>query len=184
MKKSLGFTLIELLVTISILATLVTLAAPSVAGLVQSGNVASAVNTFLGDVRFTRSEAIRRGAPVIICRSSAPEIADPVCATDSAKAEDGSGWTTGWIVFEDRNSDAAFTSGTDKLLRIQASLSGIDKISADTNKYEYTPLGRQKWQNKSIIFGGDGISTARQRKVCIAVTGRPRIAGDGSASCA
>lgn len=181
MKKSLGFTLIELLVTMTIMATLVTLAVPSVAGLVQSGNVASAVNTFLGDLRFTRSEAVRRGAPVVICRSNAPEAATPQCATDAA--DTGAGWTSGWIVFEDRNSDASFSSGTDRLLRIQAGLSGIDKISAATNRFEFTPLGRQKWQNKTISFGGDSIAAPRQRIVCIAVTGRARVAGDGKSSC-
>lgn len=181
MKKSLGFTLVELLVTMSILATLVTLAAPSVAGLVQSGNVASAVNTFLGDIRFTRSEAIRRGAPVIVCRSNAPEAATPQCATDPA--DTGPGWTTGWIVFEDRNSDATFSSGTDRLLRIQAPLGGVDKIISASNSFEFTPLGRQKWNGTNIKFGGAAIAAPRQRVVCIAVTGRARVAGDGNSSC-
>ncbi len=181
MKKSYGFTLVELLITISIVAVLVTLAAPSVAGLVQSGNVASAVNTFLGDLRFTRSEAVRRGMPVVICRSTAPEAATPQCATDTAKT--GPGWTTGWIVFEDRDADATYSSGTDRLLRLQAGLSGIDRISTEDNTFEFTPLGRQKWKRSNVTFGGDAVAVARQRKVCIAVTGRARVAGDGGTSC-
>lgn len=181
MKKYYGFTLVELLITLSIVAVLVTLAAPSVAGLVQSSNVSSAVNTFLGDLRYTRSEAVRRGMPVVICRSTAPEAATPQCATGTANT--GAGWTTGWIIFEDRDSDATFSSGTDRLLRLQAGLSGVDRIIADTSKFEFTPLGRQKWNNTDIIFGGEDVAPARQRKVCIAVTGRARVAGDGGASC-
>ncbi len=181
MKKANGFTLVELLVTMSVVAVLVTLAAPSVAGLVQSGNVASAVNTLLGDLRFSRSEAVRRGVPVVICRSSAPEATSPQCASDPANT--GSGWSTGWIIFEDRDSNASFDSGTDKLLRVQAGLNGIDQIKTPTNSFEFTPMGRQKWQSQNITFGGDAIAKARQRLVCVAVTGRARVAGDGNASC-
>ena len=60
MKRSSGFTLIELLVVMAIAAILVALAVPSFTTLVRSTNLASAVNTFLSDTRFARSEATRR----------------------------------------------------------------------------------------------------------------------------
>jgi type IV fimbrial biogenesis protein FimT len=176
MKKSLGFTLIELLVTLSILATLVTLAAPSVAGLVQSGNVASAVNTFLADLRFARSEAIRRGNAVVICRSDDPEAASPTCASTSAR-----GWVAGWVVYEERDGTDGLGNG-DKLLRIQAPLTGVDGASSARSDFTFTPLGRSQAANVNVVFGAN-IPEQRKRKVCIGFTGRARIAGDGSANC-
>ena len=180
MKKSLGFTLIELLVTMTIMATLVTLAVPSVAGLVQSGNVASAVNTFLGDLRFTRSEAVRRNANVVMCRSNDPEASPPKCAD----ATHVTGWATGWLVYENRDADMTL-GDADRLLRIQAPLNGIDAVIA-SNKREscqFTPLGRQQGAGGNIKFGSDNIDKTRQRLLCMAMTGRARIAGDGNASC-
>lgn len=176
MKKSLGFTLVELLVTLSILATLVTLAAPSVAGLVQSGNVASAVNTFLADLRFARSEAIRRGSAVVICRSDDAEAAAPTCASTSAR-----GWAAGWIVYEERNGTGGMGSG-DRLLRIQAPLNGVDGATSTKNDFTFTPLGRSQSASGNVVFGAEMLEQ-RRRKVCIAFTGRARVASDLSNSC-
>ncbi|MBP6404678.1 MAG: GspH/FimT family pseudopilin [Proteobacteria bacterium] len=176
MKKSLGFTLIELLVTLSILATLVTLAAPSVAGLVQSGNVASAVNTFLADLRFARAEAIRRGSAVVICRSDDPEAASPACTNTSAR-----GWADGWIVYEERDG-ADGLGGGDKLLRIQAPLTGVDGASSAKTDFTFTPLGRSQSASVNVVFGV-GIPPERRRKICIGFTGRARLAADASADC-
>ncbi|MGE0329803.1 MAG: GspH/FimT family pseudopilin [Ramlibacter sp.] len=176
MKKSLGFTLVELLVTLSILATLVTLAAPSVAGLVQSGNVASAVNTFLADLRFARGEAIRRGSAVVICRSDAPEAASPTCSNTSAR-----GWAAGWIVYEERDGSGGVGNG-DKLLRIQAPLDGVDGAASIKNDFTFTSLGRSQAAAGNVIFGADMLEQ-RKRKVCIGFTGRARIAADASADC-
>jgi type IV fimbrial biogenesis protein FimT len=176
MKKSLGFTLIELLVTMSILATLVMLAAPSVAGLVQSGNVSSAVNTFLADTRFARGEAIRRSTPVVICRSDDPEAASPACTSSSAR-----GWVAGWIIYEERDGTDGLGS-SDKLLRIQAPLNGVDSASSTRTDFTFTPLGRSQAANFNVVFGDD-MPEQRKRKVCIGFTGRPRIAADATSSC-
>lgn len=176
MKKYSGFTLVELLVTLTILATLVTLAAPSVAGLVQSGNVASAVNTFLADLRFARSEAIRRGSAVVICRSDDAEAASPTCANTSAR-----GWAAGWIVYEERDGTGGLGSG-DRLLRIQAPLSGVDGANSIKNDFTFTSLGRSRAASGNVVFGAD-IPEQRRRKVCIGFTGRARIAADATASC-
>ena len=83
MKKSYGFTLIELLVAIAIAAILIALAAPSFKQLIQSSTMSSNVNNFLADMRYARSEAIRRGGSVVMCRSNAPEAASPACGSGS-----------------------------------------------------------------------------------------------------
>lgn len=100
-----------------ILAVLITLAAPSFARLVQTNSVSASANTFLADVRFARSEGIRRGGGVVMCRSDSPEDVEPACGLGSGVAERG--WATGWLIFHDLDGDAE-RSPTEPILRTQA----------------------------------------------------------------
>jgi type IV fimbrial biogenesis protein FimT len=98
MTKARGFTLLELMVVLAIIAILVTLAAPSFTRLIQSTTVSSNVNNFLADMRCARSESTRRGGQVVMCRSDAPEAANPTCSSGSGRG--GHGWVSGWIIFK------------------------------------------------------------------------------------
>lgn len=186
MQKSSGFTLLEVMVVVAIVAILTTLAAPSFVSLMQSNSVSSNVNTFMSDLRFARSESIRRGGAVIMCRSDDPEAAAPVCNTTSGT----NGWVSGWIIFENRDSATTtnlnFTTG-DELLRVQGPITNLDSIgeSGGSTKFQFTALGRAKGLSSatSLQFGGGSVPNTRQRVVCVNQTGRARIAGDGYASC-
>lgn len=180
-----GFTLIELMVAIAIVAILVTLAAPSFKSIIQSNAISNAVNTFMADMRYARSEAIRRGGRVIMCRSDAPEAASPACGSGSGPG--GNGWVSGWIVFYDQDGNGTRTStSTDPVLRVQSPITSIDSIAeASSTKFLFAGTGRL--QNLSstttLQFGGGGFPNTTQRVVCVSLSGRVRIAGDGYASC-
>lgn len=187
MKKSDGFTLIELLVAIAIAAILIALAAPSFRQLIQSNSMSSNVNTFLADMRYARSEAIRRSGGVVMCRSNAPEAANPTC--DGASGPDGNGWVSGWIIFHDLNGNGARNSA-EPLLRVQAPITSINSIvetkASPTGKFRFTATGRllNLSSATSLQFGGNPeFANSVQRVVCVSVGGRARIAGDGNASC-
>ena len=185
MRHSRGFTLIELLIVVTIAAILLGLAVPSFTRLIQSSTISSNVNTFLADLRFARSEAIRLGGGVVMCRSSNPE------ATASATCGTGSlvGWETGWIIFQDLNNSLTRSSG-EPLLRAQGPITAIDSIpeAGAATKFRFTATGRL--QNlasgaATIQFGGNGtFPNDVQRVVCVNLSGRARIAGNGTASCA
>ena len=188
MKKSSGFTLIELMVVIAIASILMKLAAPSFRQLIQSNAISSNVNSFLADMRFARSESVRRGGGVIMCRSNAPEAANPVCNTGSGPG--GNGWVSGWIIFHDVNGDGTRTStstaATDPVLRVQAAITSIDSIGqSGTSTYLiFTATGRLPLGTDTLLrFGGGDFTSTTQRTVCVSVGGRSRIAGDGLASC-
>jgi type IV fimbrial biogenesis protein FimT len=184
--KARGFTLVELLVTIAFAAILLALAAPSFKRTIQSNNMSSAVNTFMTDLRYARSEAIRRGGHVILCRTDAPESATPSC--DTSAGTTGKGWATGWIVVHDVDGSGNWSTG-DTTLRQQSAVAGIDAILEGTpssaTKFTFTATGRLSdvASAAKVKFGGSDFSTDLQRVMCVSAGGRARLAGDGSTTC-
>lgn len=177
-------TLVELMVTLSILAILLAMGGPSAYRMIQSSAVSNSVNGFMADMRFARVEAIRRGANVVMCRTNDADATTLVCQTSAA----ANGWKTGWFVFEDRDRDAAWDPG-EPVLRRQSQLTTSGTILEGTSastRFEYTPSGRlrQLTSTVTISFLPPGTSTpAQQRKLCVGLVGRVRIAGDGGSSC-
>jgi len=167
---------------VSIVAVLVALAVPNFTKLIQSTNVGSAVNTFLSDTRFARSEATRLGGTVTMCRSSNPEAASPACGTGSTV-----GWESGWIVFLDQDHDGIRDANADptlddRVLRVQGPITSVgmitDKNGAAT-KLIFTPTGRMysTASTTTITFGGSyDVSVIRQ--ICTTLGGRARVGTD------
>lgn len=197
MKKLLGFTLIELMVVIAIVAVLTTLAAPSFKKMIQSTTISGAVNSFLTDMRYARSEAIRRGGGVVMCRSNSPEAANPTCGTGDGTDFNGDGvgdgWVSGWIIFEDLNKDGTKNT-VDPVLRVQGRLTSLDTApkGGSSTIFKFTATGRLQSLSggaTSLTFGGAKFAVEQQRVVCINVGGRARIALDqegkatGNAEC-
>ncbi len=187
MKNMRGFTVIELLITVAIVGVLVGLAAPSFKRTIQSTTIASSVNTFLADLRFARSEAVRLGGGVVMCRSEDPEGA-ALCAATNGSGASGNGWVSGWIIFQDRDNDGARTAATEPLLRIQASNSSIDQIlegGGNSTRIRFTATGRllDAASATSMHFGGPRYTSDTQRVLCLSLGGRARIAGDGLTAC-
>jgi type IV fimbrial biogenesis protein FimT len=180
MHKPHGVTLPELLIVMAIVGLLATLAVPSFKRLIQANAISSGVSLFMADLRFARSEAIKRGGVVVMCRSDAPEKASPTCGTGSKL-----GWQSGWIIFHDLNNNSNKTA-TETLLRVQAPLAAIDSIAeaGPATKFEFFPTGRPKGGAYGRIqFGGNKTPNDLQRLICIDIAGRARIAGDGNSSC-
>jgi type IV fimbrial biogenesis protein FimT len=190
MRKTHGLTLVELLVVLAIMAILIAIAAPSFSRLMQSTTISSSVNTFMADLRFARSEAVRLGGIVTMCRSADPEttaVSGPTCGSGS-----GTGWESGWIIFRDQNGDGTrdYNSNValdDRVLRIQRPLTSIDSIgeSGAATKFKFTATGRLLNLSSAtqVQFGAGNFPNTVQRIVCVNVGGRARIAGDGTVSC-
>ena len=83
-----GFTLLELMITLTVAAILLGVGVPSFVDMVRSNRAATNINELSTAFAIARSEAIRRGANVRVCRSS-----------DGATC--GASWADGWIVFVD-----------------------------------------------------------------------------------
>lgn len=92
-----GITLLELMMTVAIVGILGMLAAPSFDAMLRTNRTRTVASELLGALNLARSEAIRRGQPVSVCRSS----------DGSSCATGGTGWDKGWIVFVNENYLAA-----------------------------------------------------------------------------
>ena len=174
------------MVVLAIVAILTTLAAPSFSRLIKSNAISSVISTFMADMRYARSESIRRGGRVVMCRSDAPEALAPGCSSDAGA--DGKGWVSGWIVFFDTDNDAD-KQADEPLLRVQSPITGIDAIvEGDTEAstlLRFTATGRllKPSSATSLQFGGDNYAEDVQRVLCVSPGGHTRIAGNGAALC-
>jgi type IV fimbrial biogenesis protein FimT len=183
MQKQRGFTLVELMVVVAIAAVLIAMAVPSFTGLIKSNQVSSAVNTFMSDVRFARSEAIKRGGSVVMCRSNTPDTSPPKCHTGSGT----NGWISGWIIFQSLNSSTDWVAG-DTLLRIQPAITSVNSMveKNDRSTLSFTATGRLQSVGSVMqiqVGVSPELSNEQQRVVCINLGGRAKIAGDGTSSC-
>jgi type IV fimbrial biogenesis protein FimT len=164
MCRTAGTTLVELLTTLTIVAVLATVAVPSFHTFHLNSQRATVVNGFLHALFLARSEAIKRGEIVSVCRSS-----------DRSNCESRTGdWRGGWIVFANRDRDdpPERDSGEDLI----ASSGGWPDGSITSNRgaYSFRPT-TQGVVNGTIVFC-DSRGSAYARAIIISHTGRPRVA--------
>jgi type IV fimbrial biogenesis protein FimT len=103
--RSRGFTLVELLVVMTIGAILVAAAIPSMQWLITTTRTSNGTNSLVSSFELARSEAIRRGTIVSVCRTLDPNAAPAALACSNAA---GGGfaagdWGSGWVSFEKRS---------------------------------------------------------------------------------
>ncbi|MFW2438865.1 MAG: GspH/FimT family pseudopilin [Arenicellales bacterium] len=126
-EKSTGFTLIELIVTLTVAAILMAAAAPSFRELIQSNRLTASVNELSGSINMARSEAVKRGRRVVVCKSSNGND----CVTTSSTF-----WQQGWIIFVDDNNDAVHDAG-EELLRVHDALERNVTLTGNGNVANY-----------------------------------------------
>lgn len=68
--RSAGFSLVELMITVAVLAVIVAISAPSFTGVFNNNRLTAGANGLVTSLQTARSEALRRNAPVVVCRST------------------------------------------------------------------------------------------------------------------
>jgi len=176
-----GFTLIELLITVVILGILVSLAAPSFFGILESRKLKGAAENFQVDLMFIKTEAIKRNAPV--------RIQFKFDAVDATK------WCYGMKVdaacdcFETVSTETDYCEidGVKKIVNRSDYGDNVlikdNDVNFNNDLVSFTPLrGQANLGNVEFSLADDG----RSIKTSVNVRGRATICSDsgmGFASC-
>ena len=115
-----GFTLLELMVTITVAAMVLALGVPSFVDLVRNNRAATNVNELLTAFAIARSESIKRGSNVSVCRSS-----DGATCTAA--------WSEGWIVFSDNAATDTAAPVVGEVLRVWPQMPGDATVTTFAN---------------------------------------------------
>jgi type IV fimbrial biogenesis protein FimT len=177
MNKAHGFTLIELLVTIAVGAILLMVAVPNYITFVLNGRMAAQSNDFLSALQLARSEAVKRGFPVSVCKSA-----------NSATCTTAGTWAQGYIVFTD-GSTAGTLDGTDVLIRAFPALSGNSTLVGSNNVTNF--VSYRLTGDTSLVAGANGLVSlcpiapagVAGRDIQISASGRARVQNPPAAAC-
>lgn len=163
--RSAGFTLVELVITIAIVAILSAIAAPAMTNFLADQAAAANADEFAAAVRFSRTEAIKRGRVVTMCASTTPSVDAPPC--------DGADWKTGW----------AITEPSGAVLRVQEGLRAVESADGSATTLTFAPNGIVTAGGGDYVFLPLGGDEEKQRAVNVSATGRVRICAKGEDSC-
>lgn len=170
--RSRGFTLMELLTTLTIAGILVTLAVPSFSEVIKNNRLITQTNDFVTTLNLARSEAIRRGERVTVCKSS-----------DQVSCAGSGAWDQGWIVFSDVNGDGVVTNPTTNVLRVHGPLSNKITLRGDTALADYVSYvstgatqkfsgGTSATQTGVVVMCDDRGFVSQAEGIQISATGR------------
>jgi type IV fimbrial biogenesis protein FimT len=170
MPRNSGFTLIELIAVMALAAILLAVGVPAFRGFLQDQRIIAQTNGLVGALNLARSEAIKRGVRVVICRTAGAD-----CATDATGI-----WEGGWTIYTDNNGNGARDAG-ESIIWVGQQADGEITIRTGGNFTRwigYQP-GGSSVGNTNLGNGTfricDGRGADRARFVAINTAGRARI---------
>ena len=159
-----GITLPELLTALCVIGISSFAALPSLIGIQRDAARSAAVNEFFHALFLARSESMKRGALVTLCKSQDGRH----CLYST------SDWAGGWIVFVNHKSDVQpQVDSAESILQVYQGWKG-GTITSNRAAYSYRPY-MQGVINGTIVFC-DSRGSFHARAIIISHTGRPRVA--------
>jgi type IV fimbrial biogenesis protein FimT len=166
-----GFTLIESCTALAALALLLSLGIPEFGASIRSAQLTSASNRLLFNLYLARSEAIKRNARVVLCKSG-----------DGQSCAAAGGWEQGLVIFEDANNNAMLDPG-EPLLHREAPFQDL-RMAGNTPLRDYVsygPMGQTRLQSGALQAGAITICRRSDgpdidaRQLVVNAAGRPRV---------
>ena len=174
-----GFTLVELLASLAVGGILMSITVPAMTGMLNTQKAISATNALLAGLNLARSEAIKRNARAVLCKT-----ANGLTCTASG------GWEQGWILFHDLNNNAVLDAG-EEVVRQQGPASAGVRLRGNfavANYVSYTPTGTAKlisgaFQAGTFTLCMESSASADVRQIVLSGTGRVRAQKGASSDC-
>ena len=168
-----GVTLVELMVTISIMAILLAIGVPAMGRFIHDTRTSNVTNEFVNALNLARSEAVRRNRLVTVCRSANPEAATPSC-------DNGSDWSTGWVVFVESSSANTHGVAAENLLARHGVLTtNVNAQATLTTPVTFNATGEPVGNFAGISFNFN-YNSGCAREVAISRSGRVTVTPDGT----
>ena len=176
-----GFTLIELMVTMAVAAILVAIAVPNYRTFMLNSQMSAQSNDFLSALQLARSEAVKRGTLVSVCKSA-----------NSATCTIAGTWALGWLVFVDGNTPGTLDGAgatADQLIRVFPPLSGGSTLAGSASVVNFVSF--QANGATSLAMGGTETvslcppapAVVPGRDIQISASGRARVQNPPAAAC-
>lgn len=167
-----GASLIEVVTAMVVVAILASLAAPSMAALVERGRTVATLNQLVSHMHLTRSLAVNQRSDAVLCPSE-----------NGQSCTGGADWSGGWIAFADPDGD--HQPGADERValheRREATMPVRVYSSSGRTRLRYRADGLAGGANLTLTLCQDGRLSAR---IVVNNAGRPRSEMlDGKASC-
>jgi type IV fimbrial biogenesis protein FimT len=166
-RKDDGLTLVELMVTLAAAIIITATVIPNYSSMVQRNEIASAVNEVVSQLRYARSEALKRNTPVTLCPSANGTDCDDWQSPSSPNQ---------YIVFVDQGVTEGKVDGSDELLKrfslAQADLAVTLSGSASKTYLNFSSKGQLTVTNSSVEFD---IAGAASRCLSASFIGRTEI---------
>jgi type IV fimbrial biogenesis protein FimT len=162
-----GFTALELLIVMGLASLLLLIAVPSLRTFSLDGRRTVDINGFVVAVQLARSEAAKRGQPVVLCQSE-----------DGRNCGDnGLRYGAGWMVFVNEDDVRPPQRNPAEIVLYRYLPQTRGSITANRRLFEFRPFG---WRstNGTVTFC-DERGAAAARAVIISYTGRPRTSDIG-----
>lgn len=164
-----GYSIFDLIVT-SAVAGIIGLGAVGMSSVVQDTRMTAKVNELMGHLNLARSEAIKRGTAVTLCKSE-----------NGLRCATGSEWHKGWVIFVDSNINRQIDSG-EAIVKIEQPLEAVALNFAGALNHDryvtYKPDGMVEPNGTFTFCDGRGVGKAKA--VILLGTGRPRTSSVSS----
>lgn len=171
--RSAAFTLVELTITLALAGLLAGIALPAFHGWLAATQLTNHAKSIAESMTRARTEAIRRGHRVNLCKSP-----------DRRQCTSRGGWDAGYIVYVDINRDGQ-VSDAESVLGIEGHAPAGVTVEANKpleNYVSYTSLGHARMLNGALQMGTLTVCRSGQRALHIVLAGSGRVRVERAAS--